>query len=345
MAQYQDILVRNSLTDQGIIPRTGAMSHSPDIIPYGQEPVVDPQKFFSGNYDQDVGKDLVAGAQNYLYLRGKNLGTDASSGEAYLYYAKSSLLLYPDQWESNQLKTSAGKDSVPVSADAGKIAVTNDPFTWQPDVPGAGWHYCLIGRVATKKNPNPIPGTGDIQSFAAWVAQNGGIGWRNVAVVSAGAPTWTNEIQYDQGPKEDNVKFFVTCTNVPLGTYVSFSSGTPNPGGIPISLPKTEVTQNPSFIVGMQTKVAAGYSTKISYSYWSEGHAPPKGFKITLSAAIVVPPSNTALYNLAYEPGALGFDKVLDYTPEGELVEADRGGIGPSRMIILGDQVALPNAP
>jgi len=334
---YQDLLVRGNLGETNTLPRN-ASSHSPDIIPYGLDLAPDPQATFgsAAAYAADQGKTLIADGQNYLYMRAKNYAPAQETGTVSLYYAKSSLLLYPDQWENNKMLTSDGKDSVEVTANAnGDIVVTEDPFTWQPQVPAAGWHYCLIGRVATKSNPNPIPQTGSIQDFGGWVAANGGIGWRNVSVVSTGAPTWTNSTLYKQGTTTATVKFLITCLKVPVNSSVSFSSGTPTKNG-PIALPKTPVTDGSSFIVGMQRDVNAGFETNISYSYWAAGNPKP-GFSIALSAAIVVPQAEEELYSLAKTPEELGIGHAHDHNPEtGELTMLT-DSIGPGRMIILGE--------
>lgn len=334
---YQDLLVRGRLGETNSMPRN-ASSASPDLIPYGLDLAQDPQATFgsAAAYGADQGKALIANGQNYLYMRAKNYAPAEEKGKAYLYYAKSSLLLYSDQWENNKLETSQGVDHVELDAKAnGDIVVTADPFVWSPEVPGSGWHYCLVGRVATDTNPNPIFQTGSIQDFGAWIAENGGLGWRNVSVVSTGAPTWTNNTKYDQGDQAAMVKFFLTCTNVTAGSSVSFSAGTPTPDG-PVALPKTQVTDSRSFIVGIQKNIEANWNTDFAYSFWANGNPQP-GFNISLSAAIVVPPDLKDLYQLAKTPAELGMQHALDHDAKSGKLKMLTETIGPGRMIILGE--------
>lgn len=337
MSQYDDVLLRDNLSDTGVIPTPGALSHSPDIIPYGLEPENDPQKFFSGNYGSDVGKDLVANARNYFYVRGKNLGQKSTSGSFYLYYSKASLLLYPNQWQNNALKTSTGESSVPFNVNSNKIAVATDPFTWVPQII-SGDHYCMVGRVVTPDHPNEIPPTGDIQDFAGWVANNGGICWRNVAVVDTGSPTWTQNVDYDQGVAGDKVQFIITCTNVPVGAKVSFSAGTPGPTPL-IDLQPTAVTNSTSFVVGVECDVPANYKTNISYSYWANG-APPKGFSIKMSAQVVVPPGH-ANYAFARTLEEVGIPKKSDDPEHHKMLNALHDSIGPSKVIVVGEHYSI----
>lgn len=337
---YDDLFIRSNLGDTGTIPRSGTQSRSPDVIPYGTDPVADPQAFFSGNYNQDVGKDLVANARNYLYLRAKNLAAGAETGSFYLYYAPSNLLLWPNIWQNNVLKTSTGADSVPVSAAKnGDIVVTRDPFTWTPQIP-SGFHYCMVSRLVTPLHANPIPDVGSIQDFAAWVAGNGGIGWRNVTVVSTGAPTWSLQTQLSQGAAPSALQFQIICQNVPLGSYVSFSSGTQVPGYGPVAIGKTQVTSYPSFIVAVRVpNVPAGWTSNFSYSYWAkDGSPPPSGFDITLDVSLPVEAEDERLYALAATHDELGLGGALFYDPRSTVLRAPPEEVALSRLIRVGSQ-------
>ena len=228
--QYNDLYFRANLGDTGTVPATGSLSSSPDIIPFGTAPTANPKKFFTDNYSKDVGKDLIARAPNYLYLRAKNLKNGAQTGTIQLYYTKASLLLYPSLWQQNAIQTSSGASSVPVSAAAlGGIAVTEDPFTWKPELI-SGDHYCLIGRVVTADHPNPIPQTGRISDFAAYIANNRGMGWRNISVVDAGSPTFSMSVGYEQGTEHGDMFVAIRAKGVPAGAEVAFSCATPGPG-------------------------------------------------------------------------------------------------------------------
>lgn len=339
MAKYEDLYLRNTLMDQGNIPRQGALSSSPDIIPWGVEPQPDPQTFFSGNYNQDVGKGLMADLGNYLYVRAKNLGTSASTGEVFLYWSQSSLLLYPDQWKVNAMPTNTGAKSVKISnVAAGQIGVTKDAFVWKPSMPGGNFHYCLIGRVSTEKNPNPIPATGDIKDFAAWVAANGGIGWRNVAIVPAGtSQALTLESNYDQGETPGEINFTATCNGCPINqSWVQFSSATPLPDGKVVSIPKTQIDQEGK-IIGVKRYVPANWKTTFVINYWANA-GPLPGWNIDVTGAVLVDSSEKALYKLAHSVHEMGWQNAIHVDERGEH-ELLAKVIGPKRMIVVGQAV------
>lgn len=286
--QYESILLRANLEDKGIIPRAGKVDLSPDVIPFSLDPVEQPQHFFSVNYGQDPGKDLLQNACNYIYLRGKNLGFGTQQGKLYLYYAPLNLLLWPSQWAKNQLKTAADRDYAQVSVDEMQLAVTPDPFVWIPQPFPSGTNPCLIGRVVTDKHPNPIPGDGQITNFTKWVSGNGGIGWRRVNIQDEGAPDFTKRLNFDMGDQAGQIMFSLTCTNAPVGSEAKFSCGTPGPSPL-IDTPRTKVTNDSNFIFGITCDVPAGFQSNIYYSYWLNGHSPLPGFRLTLRAAFIVP--------------------------------------------------------
>ncbi|HWZ16072.1 MAG TPA: C1 family peptidase [Mucilaginibacter sp.] len=327
---YNDLFLRDNLDDAGTVPAAGTLSTSPDIIPFGTAPVADPVSFFTNNYNSDVGQDLIANAQNYIYMRAKNLSSGSDNGSFSLYYSPASLLLYPSLWQNNILKTSDGATSVPIpSTNQGNVAVGANPFTWQPQMI-SGDHYCLIGRIVTTANPNPIPQTGTIQDFASYIANNRGMGWRNVVVVNNGSPTFTQTVNYTQGTQAAQMAVIITCTNVPVGAQVAFSCGTPGPSPA-INLPKTTVTNSGSFIVGVSASIPANWSSGISYSYWGNNTTPLPGWTIGLTVVYFVNPQNK-LFGQSLSFAELG---LIDEAAH-RMVLKDGLGTGPIKGIIVG---------
>ncbi len=330
--QWDDILIRDSKGDTGKYPTGGTLSHSPDIIPYGTSPIQDPSTFVDKtNWSKDLGKNLTANATNYLYVRGKNLANKAQTGEMYLYHSKASLLLYPEKWRDNGLKTSDGADHVGVgAAKSGDKVVTANPFTWVPEMI-SGDHYCLVARVVTSDHTADIPKkTGDIHSFATFISERPNFAWRNIAVVKSGSPTWTTTVEYDQGTIESEINFLITCKNVPVGAAVAFSAGTPGPDPV-VNLPKTTVTSKESFVAGMAAQVPANWSTNISYSYFANGHNPLPGFSIELSAVYIVPEDNELFERAATAENL-------------ELPRNLKAAIGPRRGIQVGAHATVTDA-
>ncbi len=151
MVQYNGILLRQNLQDQGIMPRTGGWTASPDIIMAGTQPIQHPQSVFStpASYGTDPTQPVVKKATNYIYLRGKNLDTAAQAGTARVFHAPRSLFLYPQQWLDNAIKTARGAEFSDIgSIDENAIGVTTDPFVWMPD--DISEHTCLVGFISTK---------------------------------------------------------------------------------------------------------------------------------------------------------------------------------------------------
>jgi len=156
---WDDLLLRLNLSDNGVYPnRPGPPSESPDIIPYGVEPIDNWQSFFAGNYASDVGKNAVVNQDNFIYARAKNLSANSATGEFYGYWCPASALMWPKQWSGNAMKTNQGAGYVTFPATPpGGVVVCPEPLKWNPRPIGPNDHYCLVGRVSTESHPNPIP--------------------------------------------------------------------------------------------------------------------------------------------------------------------------------------------
>lgn len=291
MTEYNGILVRQNLTDQGIIPRTGGWTASPDVIAAGVTPIANPEEVFAteSSYKTDPTEPMVEKAANYIYLRGKNLSTTPVTGTARVFYAPHSLFLYPQQWINNPLKTSQGAESSKIeNLDAQAIGVTSDPFSFIPT--DTSEHHCLMGFISspeypfeTQKPPNAVT---SLKELSEWVAQHGGTGWHNVQFTSADSPTFTNSTHYPASSTLAKLHFNITCTGCPVGSHVSFSCGTPLPNGKVISFPKTEVNTTETVGYFVEVDVPAGWESDITYSYW-EGGTPLANFNVSMSASIV----------------------------------------------------------
>ena len=319
--QWTDLLLRKALDDTGQVPYPGSSwTASPDIIPNGTAVVGNPQATFGGsNYGTDQGQATVFEQTNYFYMRAKNLNTAAETGSLYLYYCPQNLFLFPSLWNENQLKTSSGKDSVAVSAaKPNDIVVTPEPFTY---VPTSQIHSCLIGRVVTPLNPNPLPQDGDFPTFddlATYIMDHPNMCWRNVTLVDNGVPTFTNTFSLDTTslPAGTTGQFLIGISfdNLSVGSKLAFSAGTPIPSGPDqgkvIQLTQTAVSQNNGSLGTSYLTIPAGYKTAVSFSYWAN---PPvqSNWKVQFYAILVTNPSH-ALAKRAmpvHELGIPGLDK------------------------------------
>ncbi|GGX14262.1 hypothetical protein [Aquimarina muelleri] len=307
MSTYNGIFMRSALGQTNNIPRPGALSSSPDIIPYGTEPVSDPQTFFKNNYDKDVGKTLQAQQTNYIYLRGKNFSSskidDSGDSRPHLFWTPASVLSYPNKW--TELTQTPSRKPVSLVTEAGAVGVMSEPLIWVPDNITAD-HYCMIAQVPSPGYDNAIPDTLQISDFAGWVAKSGGIAWRNISVQNANVVTLTGaKMYYEQGTEAAKIQFTIICENVPIGSTVSFSAGAPGPIP-PINLDPTVVSTGPSFTTGIVADVPANYVSDIYFNLQA-----PAGVKDLSKAKVSIQAAypthiTSELYTLAKSPAELG---------------------------------------
>lgn len=321
MGQYKGILVRQNLQDTGSVPRTGGWTACPDLIPYGTEPVQQPTDFFRSNYNQDVGKVLVANAENYVYVRGKNLTDSPLTGTARLFYAPQNLFLYPSVWLQNTMTTMNGSETSEISnVMPNSTGVTVDPFTWIPS--DINDHHAFISIVSTPEHPYETQLPGDtitsLNELAAWIAKTGGIGLHNVKIIEAGAPVFTNCTHLPASSTLEKITFTITAENAPVGTEVSFSSGKPLPGGVYINLPKTTVTNDTNFLVGVVYEIPANWDAELCFSFYSNGKKVPQDMRLTM-AAYVVTQGNDAIADYALPAKALFPDARYHNSATGQL--------------------------
>jgi len=300
--QWNDFILRKGLNDTGAVPYTGGgWTNSPDLIPYGTNVVGNPATAFGATtYAQDLGQPTVFETPNYFYMRAKNLSAGAQTGSLYLYYCPQNLFLFPSLWNKNQMLTSSGKDSVAISAaKTNDIAVTSEPFTY---IPTNQIHSCLIGRVVTPTNPNPLPQDGDFQTMddlATYIVNHPNMAWRNVVLVDNGIPTVTNSFQIDTTSlKPGTTGLFllgISFNNLTVGSELAFSAGTPIPSGPDqgkvISLTRTAVTQTNGSLGTSYLTIPAGYKTNVTYSYWAKAPI-MKNWNVSFYAVQVLQPGH-----------------------------------------------------
>lgn len=356
-ALYQGLFLRSALNQQNTIPRLGAQSTSPDIIPNGIEPMGNPGATLRDTYNSDIGRQLQAQEANYIYMRARNYANqridDNSSGNRpRLFWAKNSLLSYPMMW--TEIRETPSGSPAALVANPGEIGSLQEPFIWTPqninnDV------YGLIGLLPSPGYDNQVPDTMHISDLAAWVALHGGVAWRNIGVVNAVTPTVSFSLDYDQGDMSAQMLFMLKCTNLPVNTLVSLSAGAPGPTPA-IYIPPTPVATSPNFMVGISCWVPANYKSKIYANIQApSGGTIPDGAKVELQVAYAAP-YGTNLFELGHSLMELGIP-----TPEhaaGQIQRqseaanasqlnpeqlemyldqlSDLHGIGPTRLIIVG---------
>lgn len=200
LAKTVDVYLRDHVLDTGD-RSTGTLSRSPDIIvrnaplPASTTPDAEFGEASGTAGDDDLSEQPLAGGRAWIYLRLRNRGTaDATGVKVSLWYAQSSTLLQPADWEFI--------DSTVVDVPAGDTLVVAPPIVWDP-VPDEG-HYCFIALAHHPADPGFV-GSGfalesttdvtvpaefaDFAYFRTYIANENNVVWRNVNVVAAPAGT------------------------------------------------------------------------------------------------------------------------------------------------------------
>lgn len=181
MAEYDGLLMRDSLADTGVVPSPGYYYHSPDVIAHAQ--VADPQTFFAGNYSSNPNQPIQGGSRlNLIYVRAKNLSTAAKSGWfIHAYRANSSLFMTPSIWLGNKLSTASGNDYVTIgTVQPNQVIVGNDNFVLDAI---ANNLYCLIGVVSATNTPSIPASFSTYSAYVDWVHQNQNVCGNNLTLV------------------------------------------------------------------------------------------------------------------------------------------------------------------
>ena len=177
------LYLRHNLDDDGT-SQIGPLSSSPDIIVKNNS-VANPQATYSTpasiNSDTESDPDVIAGQDNFVYLRVWNRGTDATNVTATVYWSPPATLVTPNLW--NLIGSSSFAD-VP----SGNIVKVSTPgITWgSANIPLPG-HYCFVATVGNAADPAPNPGTfNTFNDFVNYIYAHNNITWRNFNVVSLG---------------------------------------------------------------------------------------------------------------------------------------------------------------
>ncbi|WP_223620026.1 S8 family peptidase [Lysobacter sp. ESA13C] len=179
-----DVYLRDAVGDSGVVPSTGAISSSPDVI-LRPTAVANPDAAFgegSGTENSNtLGHEAETGQDNFLYVRMRNRGAaDADDVRATVYWSPVATLLTPDLW--NLIGTSA-----PVDVPMGDTLVVADAITWpQADIPAPG-HYCFVASLDHPSDAAPPlppgPPNFDWDAFRDYIRAHNNITWRNFNVV------------------------------------------------------------------------------------------------------------------------------------------------------------------
>lgn len=182
MSYQNNILIRTSLTDEGIVGQRNFSYKSPDMICHQQ--VDDPEEFFIASYRTDPNMSLDRNsAINYVYIRGKGLER-ATKGYVRLYACGSSLFMQPSQWKNTKIYTVDAQSYAELCAEEKDyITVTKKPFLVNGFNTG---YYCMVAIVTDDKNEVFPDDFSTTDQFNYWVRTNTGVAIRNFSVLKSG---------------------------------------------------------------------------------------------------------------------------------------------------------------
>jgi serine protease len=188
-----DVYVRDYVGDTGVVPSTGPLSSSPDVIVV-RAAVADEQDTYgegSGTEnDETLSEAVVANRPHSVYVRVRNRGICRAAGvTATVYYSEVATLVTPGSWK---LIGTSGQVTVP----AGDALTVTPAIPWvAANVPTSG-HYCFVAFVHHPYDPAPpLPSATDWAGFQTFLRRSNNVTWRNFNVVdpaafSIGAGLW-----------------------------------------------------------------------------------------------------------------------------------------------------------
>ena len=312
MATIGNLYMRRSLKDTGDLAWNPAAAQSPDILPWSVGQQTDLATFFAANYDTDPSRAILPGHQNFIYVRAKNIGESAATGNIFLYQAPSSMVLYPELWSGNPIKSSSGKTSVEVpSTQPDKVGVGREGFVWTPPVPTGREHYCFVSRVDTKETVTELKSVKTLDDLALLLVQ-GQLTSRNVLFVEATAPQVAVSTGYMQGEEAADLRFMATCRNCPIdGTaFIQFTSREKLPDGSRVNIAKTKITKQ-NFVVGTDAIIPADWKSDFDIDYWSKNPSNGPDWKIEFHAVKVVENPQHAVYKYGRTLAEWGWSDAL----------------------------------
>ncbi|RSZ61065.1 hypothetical protein HF313_16650 [Massilia atriviolacea] len=194
-----DALMRDNMDDDGVMPPTGVISFSPDVIPRNDR-VADYQAHFAADWDrQPAFDDIDRGRDNYLYLRCKAIRPPGAQAGSYrarplvptlsVYWSKPATLIRPGDWNRIGPGAYIGECNYILEGSAADIFVGE--VRWpRAEIPELG-HYCFIGVIDAVldrlDDPHTWPRFPDQFAFERFIAECNSAVWHNFNVYRSDA--------------------------------------------------------------------------------------------------------------------------------------------------------------
>ena len=202
-----DIYMRDAVGDTGIVPWTGPISVSPDIIVFPSS-VSDPQGDFGegslAENSETLGSKVEKGHDNVIYVRVRNRGgSPATNVIATVYWSEVATLVTPSMWHL------IGSVTLPTVPDTDELTVSPQLDWHDADIPSEG-HYCFVATLQHPNDPTPpTPGPLSWSEFQDMIRAHNNVTWRNFNVENAPptAPS-TTSFDFNLAGAEDRRRLF-----------------------------------------------------------------------------------------------------------------------------------------
>lgn len=227
-SSWHGMLARANFGSVGEIPKSGALTASPDAL-CNTAGALTPTQLLT-MWNSTFFQQPVVG-KNFCYGRAQsvNIPLPIQQPQLQMFITDAGFNSPPSSWiklftfgSKSVTAPMQGTQAGPVTAGGraanGIAAQGKDAFIFEPA--GAG-HYCLLAVVSTEFfTNNPLEQIGNWSS-QTWISYNGAAGWCNLNVQS------DNEAVlkfYNQDGRAEMFAFEAHCVNVPAGTMVSLTS-------------------------------------------------------------------------------------------------------------------------
>lgn len=265
---YNWLFIRNNLaqTAPGKTPPNDA---SPDIITRSAPAGAADLSSFVELYDQAFSQDVDYHGTNYVYVRAKNLGTDASKtavGSVQLWYCSADNINKKAQWV--RLSTQDQSNVVSISAPGQGVVVTDTPFLFSnvsPPVQGAP--YNLIAFITDANHPPPA-------GSAFTPLQEAIVEAGNAAYVALAVPPkpptpatgfgWSSTVALNNAKPVD-VTVALSASKFDPDAEMYFIFDTPDANGEVISIGKSPLVKGQ--VLGTNATLPANYVSKVTAFY------------------------------------------------------------------------------
>lgn len=310
---YSGLFLRHYLNEQPGSPRDG-WSASPDVFPYGRSIEKDPSIFTTAaGYLKDWGQDVALRNDNYVYVRGRNVGATEITSRVYFYYTRGSLCLWPANWRSDKVSIgNVDRNWVDVTAPANGYGVGRTPFVWIPDDldPGSD-HYCVIAWAADGPNPQP-PDLARFSKFAThddlvnFVVSHHNMAWRNTRQYRTEPPFSTYATAVSAAPSGSSVYLNIGFRNLPRDGKFSVNLAGPDEDNS-IRMDPTPITEHPNGYVPINNPLAlpSNFTTSLRVQYWRGPTDPPETAQIKVTLLVQVGPAMISDIERLYRPTGL----------------------------------------